>query len=442
MTGNGGREGHGETRATNRTSAVRPSSQVPTMRADRRPGAARSGRTGPARRDGGFLARPRTAPDRPCLSARPWRRRLLERFDAGCAALGLGDLPLGARDAILGHLRLLLAWTAAINLTAIRDPDAAVTGHLLDSLAAVPFLRAAGVRRFLDLGSGGGYPGLPLALALPAETALLVDSIAKKAAFLRVAVAAAGMADRVAVAAVRAEALAADRRHRERWPAVTVRAVAPLAELVELAFPLLVPGGLLLAWKRAGPDDEWDRAARRGGARRRSGGGIGVEIVPLPAPIRRPGGPRARRRPQGRAHGTGLAALAGGAEAPSVVTCRTRRAAPRYAPRRCVSRSSRTSMPTSRRSTRCSPRSATSTPSGSWATWSGTGPIPTRSWRACARSVRPACGATTTRPRWASWTWRGSTPPLAGRSSGRPGESHRRPGPGWPACRSEPSSAR
>jgi 16S rRNA (guanine527-N7)-methyltransferase len=203
----------------------------------------------------------------------------IAQFDAGCAALGLGDLPPGARDAVLGHLRLLLAWTAAINLTAIRDPDAAVTGHLLDSLAAVPLLREAGVRRFVDLGSGGGFPGLPLALTLPAEAALLVDSIAKKAAFLRVAATAAGVADRVAVAAVRAEALAADRVHRERWPAVTVRAVASLPELVELAFPLLVPGGLLLAWKRAGLDDERERAL---GAVAALGGG-GVEIVPLPA---------------------------------------------------------------------------------------------------------------------------------------------------------------
>jgi 16S rRNA (guanine527-N7)-methyltransferase len=203
------------------------------------------------------------------------------RFDAGCLALGLGNLPPGARDAILGHLRLLLAWTAAVNLTAIRDPDAAVTGHLLDSLAAVPLLRAAGVTRFLDLGSGGGYPGLPLALALPAAAALLVDSIAKKAAFLRVATAAAGVADRVAVAAVRAEALATDGRERERWPAVTVRAVAPLPELVELAFPLLAPGGLLVAWKHA----------RRGEERRRAMvavaalGGGSVEVVALPASL-------------------------------------------------------------------------------------------------------------------------------------------------------------
>ena len=205
----------------------------------------------------------------------------IERFDAGCVSLGLAELPPGAREAILGHLRLLLAWTAAVNLTAIRHPDAAVAGHLLDSLAAVPFLRQAGVRRFLDLGSGGGYPGLPVAVALPAETALLVDSIAKKAAFLRVAAAAAGVADRVTVAAVRAEALAPERGHRERWPAVTARAVAPLAELVELAFPLLAPGGLLLAWKRTGLDDELDRALTAVAAL----GGGRVEIAPPPAAV-------------------------------------------------------------------------------------------------------------------------------------------------------------
>ena len=201
-------------------------------------------------------------------------------FDAGCASLGL-DLPGNVRTGILGHLRLLLAWTAAVNLTAIRDPEAAVVGHLLDSLAAVPLLREAGVRRFVDLGSGGGYPGLPLALALPADRVLLVDSIAKKAAFLEIAVAAVGIPDRVAVAAVRAEDLAADRGHRERWPAVTVRAVASLPELVELAFPLLVPGGLLLAWKRGGLDAERDRARRAVAAL----GGGSVEVVPLPATL-------------------------------------------------------------------------------------------------------------------------------------------------------------
>jgi 16S rRNA (guanine527-N7)-methyltransferase len=199
----------------------------------------------------------------------------LASLDAGCAALGLADLPAPVRVGLIDHLRLLLAWTAAVNLTAIRDPRAAMTGHVLDSLAAVPLLREAGVRRLLDLGSGGGYPGIPLALALPAQRALLVDSIAKKAAFLGIAATATGLAGRVEIAAVRAEELALDRRHRERWPAVTVRAVAPLPELVELAFPLLAPGGLLLAWKRADLGDERARAVPAVAAL----GGGSVDIV-------------------------------------------------------------------------------------------------------------------------------------------------------------------
>ena len=103
-------------------------------------------------------------------------------------------------------------------------------------------------------------PGLPLAIALPAERALLVDSIGKKARFLATAVAGLDLADRVQVAAVRAETLAADSRHRGRWPAVTARAVAALPELVELAFPLLATGGLLVAWKRSEIGEERNRA--------------------------------------------------------------------------------------------------------------------------------------------------------------------------------------
>ncbi len=107
------------------------------------------------------------------------------------------------------------------------------------------------------------------------------NSIAKKAAFLEVATAAAGVADRVQVAPARAESLAADRRHRERWPAVTVRAVAPLAELVELAFPLLVPGGVLVAWKRTELGAERAHALPAIAA---LGGGT-LEVEPFPAPL-------------------------------------------------------------------------------------------------------------------------------------------------------------
>ncbi len=196
--------------------------------------------------------------------------------------MGLGDLPPFAAAALANHLRLLLAWNAAVNLTAIRDPHAAVAAHVLDSLSAVMPLRERGVRALLDLGSGGGYPGLALAIALPAERALLVDSVGKKARFLAAAVAGLGLAARVDVAAERAETLAADPRHRERWPAVTARAVAPLADLVELAFPLLAPGGVLVAWKGSGIGTERERAMHALAAL--GGGTLEVVETPPPAP--------------------------------------------------------------------------------------------------------------------------------------------------------------
>jgi 16S rRNA (guanine527-N7)-methyltransferase len=184
---------------------------------------------------------------------------LPQAYDAALDG-GLADLRLrltaGARTAIDGHARLLLAWTESINLTAIRDPATVALAHVVDSLAAVEPLRQRGIDRFVDLGSGGGYPGIPLAVALPAARALLIDPVGKKARFLSTAIAAVGLRATVEAAAVRAEALAGDARHRGRWPAVTARAVGSLAELVELAFPLLEPRGVLVAWKRGDIDGE------------------------------------------------------------------------------------------------------------------------------------------------------------------------------------------
>jgi 16S rRNA (guanine527-N7)-methyltransferase len=179
----------------------------------------------------------------------------------GLAALGL-DLPAAARTALDDQVRLLLAWNAAINLTAIRDPAAIARDHVLDSLTAVGVLRSAGATTILDIGSGGGYPGLPLAVAVPADRALLVESVGKKATFLATVLDALGLRPRVSVAATRAETLAADPRHRERWEAVTARAVGPLADLVELGLPLLSSGGVLVAWKRSGLTDELVAAER------------------------------------------------------------------------------------------------------------------------------------------------------------------------------------
>ena len=198
---------------------------------------------------------------------------------SGLAALHLSLAP-EARAAIDGHVRLLLAWTRSINLTAIHDPVAAATAHVVDSLAAVPLLRSLGIERFLDLGSGGGLPGLPLAIALPASDALLVEPIGKKARFLETTIASVDLGRTVRVAATRAEALARDPGHRAGWPAVTARAVASTSELVELAFPLLADGGRLVAWKRGDLDAELAGARR---AIEALGGGT-IDVIDVPVP--------------------------------------------------------------------------------------------------------------------------------------------------------------
>jgi 16S rRNA (guanine527-N7)-methyltransferase len=177
-----------------------------------------------------------------------------------------------------------MAWNAAINLTSIRDPASIAVRHVVDSLAAVPVLRArrvngAKIGALLDLGSGGGFPGIPLAAVLRVERAALVESVGKKATFLATAVEATGLGPRVVALTARSEELARDPRHRERWPAVTARAVGGLDELVELAFPLLVPGGLLVAWKGGDIVDETAAAQRALAAM----GGGQLEALPVPA---------------------------------------------------------------------------------------------------------------------------------------------------------------
>ncbi len=180
------------------------------------------------------------------------------------------DLTPGMRAGIEAQARLLLAWSPFVNLTAIRDPEGIALEHVADSLAAVPALldRLAAHRPprrpvgLLDLGSGAGYPGLPVALAIPVAHVTLVDSVTRKAAFLEAAAAAAMRAceahgeepARVSVARARAEELGRNPDHRGRWDIVTARAVAALPLLAELALPLVRPGGVLVAWKRDGGD--------------------------------------------------------------------------------------------------------------------------------------------------------------------------------------------
>lgn len=170
-------------------------------------------------------------------------------LEAGLDALGLRLTP-DARAVIDGHVRLLLAWNRAINLTAITEPEAVARLHVVDSLAGWPAVAAGPHASLVDLGSGGGFPGLPLGAVLPATRVALVESVGKKARFLETAARATGLDERVTVRAGRAEDLGRARDRRPAADVVTARALGSLADLVELALPLLGEGGRLVAWKR------------------------------------------------------------------------------------------------------------------------------------------------------------------------------------------------
>ncbi|MCA1569111.1 MAG: 16S rRNA (guanine(527)-N(7))-methyltransferase RsmG [Chloroflexi bacterium] len=165
------------------------------------------------------------------------------------------SLPAGFGDRVEAFVRLLLEANARTNLTRIVEPDAVARLHLLDALSGVPLLDMLAPRRALDLGSGGGVPGIVLALARPDVSWTLVDSVRKKADVLRGFVELLELAT-VAVVAERAEIMGRDPDHREHYDLVTARACAALPVLAEYALPLVRVGGAVLAWKGAVTDEE------------------------------------------------------------------------------------------------------------------------------------------------------------------------------------------
>jgi 16S rRNA (guanine527-N7)-methyltransferase len=166
------------------------------------------------------------------------------------------ELPAGAEGQLAALLELVAAEPAAI--TAVRDPAEGVDVHVADSLVALdlPAVRAAS--RIADLGSGGGFPGLALAIALPAAHVALVESVGRKCTFLAATAATLGLAN-VEVVNARAEAWEEGLGAHDL---VAARALAPLPVVVEYAAPLLSPAGVLAAWKgRPDPSEEADGRA-------------------------------------------------------------------------------------------------------------------------------------------------------------------------------------
>ncbi len=164
----------------------------------------------------------------------------------GWAALGL-DLNGDQQQKLLEYLDLLARWNKTYNLTAVRDPAQMVTKHLLDSLAIAPFLKG---ERFIDVGTGGGLPGVPLAVLFPEREFHLLDGNGKKARFLFQVKTSLGLAN-MTVHHARAETFTAP-----PFDAVLTRAFASLAEMVEHCRHLLKGDGRFLAMKGMYPEEE------------------------------------------------------------------------------------------------------------------------------------------------------------------------------------------
>jgi 16S rRNA (guanine527-N7)-methyltransferase len=179
------------------------------------------------------------------------RQALGQVLGEGIAELRLEVAP-AQHEQLLDYLGLMFKWNAVYNLTSLRDPMQMVTHHLLDSLAAVPAFEKA--KNVLDVGSGGGLPGVVLAILRPDMKVSMIDTVHKKTAFLTQVKAELGLAN-VTVYTARVEQLAVS----DKFDVITSRAFADLSDFVNWSGHLLAEGGRYIALKGVAPQEEQQR---------------------------------------------------------------------------------------------------------------------------------------------------------------------------------------
>jgi 16S rRNA (guanine527-N7)-methyltransferase len=172
---------------------------------------------------------------------------LAELLAQGVTELRL-DIPEETQRKLLDYLALIQKWNRVYNLTAVRDGQKMASHHLLDCLAVIPHVRA---HRLVDVGSGAGLPGIPLALALPQVQLTLLDSNHKKATFLRQAVIELGL-NNVEVECARAESW----QPPQLFEMVVSRAFSDLPQFLDAAGHLCAADGVIAAMKGVYPDEE------------------------------------------------------------------------------------------------------------------------------------------------------------------------------------------
>jgi 16S rRNA (guanine527-N7)-methyltransferase len=179
------------------------------------------------------------------------RNALMQVLAEGIAEMGLNVSP-AQQEQLMDYLALMFKWNSVYNLTSLRDPMQMVTHHLLDSLAAVPAFAAA--RNVLDVGSGGGLPGIVLAIVRPDMKVSMIDTVHKKTAFLTQVKAELGLAN-VTVYTARVEQLQVS----DKFDVITSRAFADLSDFVNWSSHLLAEQGRYIALKGVAPQEEQQR---------------------------------------------------------------------------------------------------------------------------------------------------------------------------------------
>lgn len=179
-----------------------------------------------------------------------------ESFRRDCATIGI-ELPEHEVAGLGRYLHLLLETNKLFNLTAITEPEAAWRRHILESLSFLPHL--AETRSVIDVGSGGGVPGIPLAIAMPEVRFTLLEATGKKANFLQTVIDDLKLGN-VLVINDRAETVGQSKRDRQQYDAAISRAVGQMNVLVELCLPLVKVGGRMLAMKGAKAEAELNEA--------------------------------------------------------------------------------------------------------------------------------------------------------------------------------------
>ncbi|HHY83289.1 MAG TPA: 16S rRNA (guanine(527)-N(7))-methyltransferase RsmG [Clostridiales bacterium] len=184
----------------------------------------------------------------------------MKPFLDGCTALGFNpnDEQLNKFEK---YLSMLLEWNEKFNLTAITDPKEIMVQHFLDSISILKLEHIAEGSTVLDLGSGAGFPGIPVKIMMPGISLTLVDSVNKKVGFLKEVIKHLDLKSTESVHA-RAEDLAREERRREAYDTVVSRAVAELRVLAEYCLPFVKKGGYFMAHKGPGAMEEVDQAEK------------------------------------------------------------------------------------------------------------------------------------------------------------------------------------